>query len=1130
MIRFLLSLFFICSTVNSIGQTYQINIQVFDSISNEPLPFANLYLLRSEIGTSTDYNGNAFFNLDYQLSKDFLVVSYVGYKTQKIAVELTNKSLTKVFMSPSVHFLKEVSVTYQKQLKPKQIIKRAIKNVALNYAAKDVILDCFYRETIKEGDKYIQLNEAFSKIYYTAYPQKKLDKKIWLSWDYDDSYAFEFEGDARFYELLHDFNTSRDKMTIVESRSSENLSKSGLEFALMGGPLGLTGYDKIKYQYDFLNPAVLNKYYFKLEGLAQMKGTTCYVIAFYPLPTKKNFVIDQSRKNKSAIYVGKIYIEVDSFAVVKFDYRLAIERDYGFFAGRVPLEYIIEVDYDKKELWYLSKVKSKELKKVWFKKTNETFVLEGSKELFVDNIQTDNISEFNDSSVFKYTKWSAVRYYRKVYNSEYWKNSNVETSFHLDSTITKDLEKETTLSVQFSNRFVEKKNLKPPLTMDIPYYFNYPGNQISDSLHWMAMPEYKDEFVSYLNEENDYAKNFLLQDRNYQRKIFNQIDSFYIKEEENSKHERKSGEFYYDYDSLGNYMRYRYIDSLKSEFVFNVSGFQNSRKSSRVINIIPNKDESMLLVRYSQLEYNSDFISVIPSGELTPIDSISNVYAVEWLTDSTLLYTKTNKFERSDKLIWHSVTTRTDSLILHEPDLTFDIDLKKDSEKIQCSIQSISENEIYIIDANDISPHLKLIKGRKENVKYQVKSNADEWYMLTNENELDNELFYSSVSFPFVWQKVELDVGDVFIENFVTSKNYMVVKVYDHSLMKVYYKQIKSKKWRRISFNNEINEVDLLSFKDNQDVFRYWLTGSGLPYKLIELNLSTGEEKLEYEQVLKNPADTAYIRSKRIWATGNDGAKIPITLIRSNNSIRKHNGLILKVYGAYGANINPVFSSEDAIWLKNGYTIAYAHVRGGSILGNDWYSQGKLLNKKNSFNDYIACANYLIKQKITSPQYLVAYGNSAGGLIVGWAINEYPELFNTAILDHPYLDVLNTMMIDTLPLTTNEYKEWGDPNVPDVFNYIKSYSPYQNIKKQAYPNLFFIAGYRDYRTPTWQVAKYVAAIRKNNLSDSNIIFITDMNSGHIGNTSGKAWIKSLSQVFSFVNINLFDKEVIDEEK
>lgn len=235
---------------------------------------------------------------------------------------------------------------------------------------------------------------------------------------------------------------------------------------------------------------------------------------------------------------------------------------------------------------------------------------------------------------------------------------------------------------------------------------------------------------------------------------------------------------------------------------------------------------------------------------------------------------------------------------------------------------------------------------------------------------------------------------------------------------------------------------------------------------------------------------------------------------------QKVKGLILKTYGAYVSILNPAFDAQDYILLNLGYAIAYAHVRGSGILGPQWYKQGRTLNKENSINDYLACAKHLVDKQMVTQNKLVAYGNSAGGIVVAQAINLQPELFNTVILDHPYVDVINTMMDEMLPLTVDEYKEWGNPKEKDVYDYMLSYSPYQNIKPKHYPNMYVTASYQDYQTPVWQVAKYVAKLRKNNLSNSKIILLTDMNSGHQGSTQGKMWIKSFANMYSFLYLQL----------
>jgi oligopeptidase B len=309
--------------------------------------------------------------------------------------------------------------------------------------------------------------------------------------------------------------------------------------------------------------------------------------------------------------------------------------------------------------------------------------------------------------------------------------------------------------------------------------------------------------------------------------------------------------------------------------------------------------------------------------------------------------------------------------------------------------------------------------------------------------------------------------------------------------LEIKYKRKNETKWEEIDFKNKIFNASIQYIE--ADKIKIYYANPRTPRTQFEFDLASAI--LTKTTKIKQGINSLYFKTERLWAKSKDGVKIPITLSKCLSPKKKHKGLILKAYGAYG-NIprGNTFSAEDAILLNDGFTIAYAHIRGSSTMGNQWYLDGKLLNKENAFNDYIACAEYLIKKKFTTAKLLIGYGHSAGGLIMGTVINRRPELFNTVILDHPYLDVLTTMMNDSIPLTTDEYKEWGNPKEKEVYEYIKAYSPYQNIKKQKYPNLLFIASSNDYQTPVWQIAKYVAKLREYNVGKNSILFKTDIGS------------------------------------
>ena len=351
-------------------------------------------------------------------------------------------------------------------------------------------------------------------------------------------------------------------------------------------------------------------------------------------------------------------------------------------------------------------------------------------------------------------------------------------------------------------------------------------------------------------------------------------------------------------------------------------------------------------------------------------------------------------------------------------------------------------------------------------------------------------------------------------------KNKIVTLVYENSIPKLKYLQKENKKWRALEFDLGIGVYFLQKTKDKSNKLTFSFSSPAHPYASYQYDFDHQKLITQTNTISLKSQYYKNTRVKRIWAKASDGTNIPITVVKNKAVSNNQKKVILNVYGAYGANTTPSFSAQDAILLKKGYTLAYAHVRGESIMGTKWYKMGRAMNKQNSIKDYIACAEHLINKKIAGANSLVGYGNSAGGLIVAQAANERPELFNTLLLDHAYLDVVNTMMNDTLPLTIDEYKEMGNPQQKEVFEYMMAYSPFQNIKAQNYPNMLFTASYQDFQTPVWQIAKYVSKLRENNLANTNIILLTDMNSGHIGSTSEKAWIKLFAEMHSFLHLNL----------
>ncbi|NQY05383.1 MAG: prolyl oligopeptidase family serine peptidase [Flavobacteriaceae bacterium] len=1109
-------LIFLLLPLCSIGQ--EINISVYDFETNEPLPFANIYFKKSGIGASTNMEGLASFEQSELIDKDSIVVSYVGYDKQTQLYSKENaKKTVEIKLKSSLQVLSEVIVSYVKPTKPEKIIKMAIKNTSSNYSNKPVIYQSLYRETIEENGTFIQLNEPIVNTHYTAYPQKKLDQKIWENWFYDESYAFELEGNQYFSPLLKDFNTKEDQQTILASRHCDNLSNYGIETTLIGDPLLLFAFDKIKYQYDFFNPAILNKYHFQHHISETINGEACYVISFYPKSTNRDFSIDQSRKNKSPIYIGRIYISKETYALLKFQYKLAVDRDFGFFSKGMPIDYQVEMNYKKQgDLYHIQNIKFSETKKVGQKENGESILHLANKEIYVLNIQTENVKPFADSSLFKSTRFSSIRHYKSKYNPDYWKELELADSLLLSSKIIRDLEIKQPLSEQFeSHKLEQKADLPSPIASKTPYAFDYHNTLVFDSLHWMALPDYESKLKAYLIEENKYAKNELIEVKKYQKKLFEQLNTFYEKQAE-SKKEIKPNSYFFDVDSLNNDILYYQKDSIKRVEVLNVSLFENKHNDIFIKRFIPNTPKNLILVLYQKVGVIGDFLAVLPFGKNIEIDSISNIYSIQWHSDSTIIYTKTNHIGSARSLCHYDILNNTESTIYTEKDSKFDVEVTKLGEHLFCTIQSKTENEVYLIQPKVPLPEIKLIKKREKGVVVKVKI-KDGIYLLVNDEE-DSSIEFCTFSNPSNSTLLARSYKDDYILDVLPMKNKVVALIYEKSVPKLKYIEHGENKWQELELKLGIGDYQLISTNDSTNCFLFSFSSPSQPYSKYKYNFKTSQLDVVSKTELVNPIHFKYTNTKRIWSKSHDGVKIPITIVKNRATNKINSGLILKVYGAYGAITTPSFNDQDAILLEQGYTIAYAHVRGESMLGQLWYKSGRELEKKNSILDYISCAEFLIKKGYTTSKQLIGYGNSAGGLIVAQAVNLNPELFNTIILDHPYLDVLNTMMNDTLPLTIDEYKEWGNPQSKEVYDYILKYSPYQNIRPQQYPNVLLIASYQDYRTPIWQVAKYTARLRENNLSDSEIIMLTDMNSGHIGNTTGKEWIKLFAETYSFTKL------------
>ena len=343
-------------------------------------------------------------------------------------------------------------------------------------------------------------------------------------------------------------------------------------------------------------------------------------------------------------------------------------------------------------------------------------------------------------------------------------------------------------------------------------------------------------------------------------------------------------------------------------------------------------------------------------------------------------------------------------------------------------------------------------------------------------------------------------------------KDFLVISERENGLNKINIQSWDGKINYYVPFSGETYTAYTSTNIDfDTNILRYGYQSLITPNSIIDFNMITKRKTLRKKQeVLGNDFNEKNYFSERIWATSRDGTKIPISLVRHIKTKRSsETPLLLYAYGSYGSTIDPYFSSNRLSLLDRGFIFAIAHVRGGQYLGREWYEDGKLLNKKNTFNDFIDCSKFLISSEYTSKDHLYAMGGSAGGLLIGAVINMAPQLYNGVVSAVPFVDVITTMLDETIPLTTGEYDEWGDPNNKIYYDYMKSYSPYDNIKNQPYPNLLVTAGLHDSQVQFWEPAKWVAKLRDQSNNSSLLLLKTNMSAGH-GGASGR--FESLKEV------------------
>jgi len=711
---------------------------------------------------------------------------------------------------------------------------------------------------------------------------------------------------------------------------------------------------------------------------------------------------------------------------------------------------------------------------------------------------TSELKKLPENDLLGIMPQSSLRYFSNTYDSSFW--DSFEKSKHYPK-LTKqdlsDLEKHTPLSKQFEYRNIAIDSLAVPQVLKKEYTHVYAnGTKIKDDYHWLSKKK-DSNTTNYLRQENNYAHDVLHRLKNYKKQF--SFANIYKKDSITNKTEKAKvvGEYYWEQDELGDIIYFKVLPNSKKERIFNRSnatkGILNYRRRSFEVK------KKHIIYNYTKDSGLFGTLIVKPIGSNTLVDSIANVSSFISIDDSKIIYIKQDATGREFKVFSHTIGDKetNDKLLFWEMDETFYLALKKTVSKKHLILvsESKSENENYILDLDKQSLEFKSVSKRKKDRYYIVEQFTEgPFYALVKgtENKIVRipEVSTSDSDWKTIYTTKNV------LQDLSVTKDYIVVAEDDKTRLKLkYFKKNQLSKVREFSFKEKNNYFDFGKVEGNTITLNY--QSPLLPFSERKINFENEAIEIISELELNENKNREGYVTKLEWAKAKDGTEIPITVFYNKYSIRKIvKGIYVKAYGAYRGVSYGAFNANELLLAQQGFIVAYVHTRGNETLGQDWYNQGRLLNKKNTFEDYVTGANYL-KNKYEMPtKKMVGHGLSAGGLIMGYTANNYPDLFGTLIFDRPFLDVINTMTNKNLPLTTTEYKEWGNPDNKEFFDYMLSYSPYQNIKKQAYPNMLFYSGYLDAQTPYWQVAKCVAKYRENNSSSNLILMKTGMTSGH----------------------------------
>jgi oligopeptidase B len=656
-------------------------------------------------------------------------------------------------------------------------------------------------------------------------------------------------------------------------------------------------------------------------------------------------------------------------------------------------------------------------------------------------------------------------------------------------------------------------SLKPPMTEKKLKITKIHGETIVDDYFWLR-EKTNPAVMEHLQAENAYAEGLMQPTAQLQEKLYNEMLS-HIKQTDTNVPYRWGNYFYYTRTEEGKqypiYCRKRGTLEAAEEIVLDQNELAKGQKFMSVGAFVPSDDGNLLAYTTDNTGYRQYTLHIkdLRNGQLFP-ENIERVNNVAWASDNKTLFfvTEDAVTKRSDKFFRHVLGTDKNDLIYEEKDELFDIYAyrSRDNAMIFLEAQSKTSTDARYIPADSPTAELKVVLPRQPEHEYDVDHRNNLFYIRTNKGAKNFRIVTAPVNDPSEknWKEfiehrpaVKLDGIGLFVDHAVLAE-------WENGLQHLEIIDFKTNKRHRIKFLEPVYSAGFGPNREfNTRVFRYNYNSMVTPNSVFDYDMNTGKSTLLKQTEVPGGFDRANYQSERVFATASDGTKIPMSMVyRKGTKLDGSAPLLLYGYGSYGASIPPTFSSNRLSLLDRGAIYVIAHIRGGGELGEEWRQAGRMMNKINTFTDFIACAEHLIKAKYTSSERLVIQGGSAGGLLMGVVSNMRPDLFKAVVSQVPFVDVLNTMLDASIPLTTSEYIEWGNPNEKPAFEYMKRYSPYDNVGKKNYPAMLVKVSVNDSQVPYWEGAKLVAKMRDMKTDQNPLLLKVNFGAGH-GGASGR---------------------------